>query len=129
MTAPKHYGERVMPPNFASNVRIALIVSESDAAAREAHRYVSALPKSASLILYAPRPARDTLKAVAREIDLPLTTADNATSAVAMANVVVIFGHSPFTEDDVLTLSSQGISVHGKELPRPTYEKSRGRGV
>lgn len=103
--------------------RIALIVDDSDEAERESSRYLEHMPRMVAIILVAKPPTRGNLRSLARELGLVLECAANAPQAVRMADLCVVIGACPFTEEDVRVLESQGIPVE-----RPAVKaKKKGR--
>lgn len=100
-------------------VSIALIVSAGERPLFEAERYVAVLPTHTALYLYAAAEHRRALKDACHDAGVPVQMAENAPHAVRMAEIVVIFGESPFGQSDVDLLASQGIPVeHSKAKVR-----------
>lgn len=106
--------------------RIALIVSDSATAIRESERYISILPAGTSVYAVArSAEARRAVKTGCADAGVIFESRNTAPDAVRMADIVVIFGDTPFTERDVEILASQGIPVEHKS--ESTRRKKRPR--
>jgi hypothetical protein len=105
-----------LPHGELKPTAIALIVAEGDRHRVHAEKFVSGLPDTTILTVYAAWNVRQRLKSIASERDVPCDYAESPGAAVRNVQIAILIGPSPFGDDDHRTLEQQGIVVEHRDL-------------
>lgn len=92
-------------------VHVAVVVGPGEMAAKESIRYLEGLPDTTQVYAHGDKLMRRELRGIAKRRKIPFRSCNTAPEAVRMAQLVVIFGESPFGSGDVEKLESQGVPV------------------
>ncbi len=103
------------PKENVYHVRVSLLVSDDQTAQDQAIKYVENASKYTEFYAVVPSRCRIVMRNLCRRKKIKFNAMRDPRESVRMAEICVVFGDCPISEDDICVLEQQGIPVEKQE--------------